>query len=159
MTRKRRLLKIAKWTALTLFVVSLAAWVAAVNYLCAYLFCGTFVGTDNGYYVIGSLPSEPPQLPWPFVSDSKWPRTMWFNERAYDSRSWLRATISYIPEGSMVGIPAWYPIVPLLLATIVLFYADRRRIPPGHCRCGYNLTGNTTGRCPECGTEIGGVKS
>ena len=24
--------------------------------------------------------------------------------------------------------------------------------PPGHCStCGYNLTGNTSGRCPECG--------
>lgn len=25
----------------------------------------------------------------------------------------------------------------------------------GHCRkCGYNLTGNVSGRCPECGTEV-----
>ena len=33
---------------------------------------------------------------------------------------------------------------------------DRRlRFPPGHCqRCAYNLTGNTSGVCPECGTEI-----
>jgi hypothetical protein len=27
--------------------------------------------------------------------------------------------------------------------------------PPGHCqRCGYDLTGNVSGRCPECGTPI-----
>lgn len=28
----------------------------------------------------------------------------------------------------------------------------RSRYPSGHCQsCGYNLTGNVTGRCPECG--------
>jgi len=26
---------------------------------------------------------------------------------------------------------------------------------PGHCRgCDYDLTGNVSGRCPECGTPI-----
>jgi hypothetical protein len=30
--------------------------------------------------------------------------------------------------------------------------AERYKIPPGHCQiCGYNLTGNVSGRCPECG--------
>lgn len=28
----------------------------------------------------------------------------------------------------------------------------RCRIPPDHCqRCGYDLTGNVSGKCPECG--------
>ena len=25
---------------------------------------------------------------------------------------------------------------------------------PGHCECGYDLTGNVTGVCPECGTSV-----
>jgi hypothetical protein len=30
--------------------------------------------------------------------------------------------------------------------------------PPGHCqRCGYDLTGNESGICPECGTETRGL--
>ena len=30
-----------------------------------------------------------------------------------------------------------------------------RRPSPSHCRkCRYDLTGNTSGRCPECGQEI-----
>ena len=37
------------------------------------------------------------------------------------------------------------------LPTIILWRRDRRP-PEGHCQtCGYNLTGNTSGRCPECG--------
>ncbi len=36
---------------------------------------------------------------------------------------------------------------------VYLISAIRRRIPPGHCKkCTYNLTGNTSGVCPECGT-------
>lgn len=40
--------------------------------------------------------------------------------------------------------------------TLIEFIKDRiarqRVAQVGHCfRCGYNLTGNTTGRCPECG--------
>ncbi len=32
----------------------------------------------------------------------------------------------------------------------------RRRFPAGHCRkCGYDLTGNVSGRCPECGMRRG----
>jgi predicted amidophosphoribosyltransferase len=42
-----------------------------------------------------------------------------------------------------------------LLLTVILWFADRRRIPPGHCqKCGYDLTGNVSGICPECGTPV-----
>jgi len=31
----------------------------------------------------------------------------------------------------------------------------RRKYPKGHCQsCGYDLTGNTTGACPECNSEV-----
>jgi hypothetical protein len=37
-------------------------------------------------------------------------------------------------------------------------YVDRynRRIPNHYCPCGYDLTGNVSGACPECGLTIGG---
>jgi hypothetical protein len=51
-------------------------------------------------------------------------------------------------------VPLWFLVV---LAVIPLAWAAlvrrRRRPPPGHCRsCGYDLTANASGRCPECGT-------
>ena len=39
------------------------------------------------------------------------------------------------------------------LPTAYAFYRCRR-VAPGHCpNCNYNLIGNTTGICPECGAK------
>lgn len=56
------------------------------------------------------------------------------------------------PGGAQVFVPLWAPLLAVALPT--LYACCRcRRFPPGHCRkCGYDLTGNTTGICPECGT-------
>ncbi len=57
--------------------------------------------------------------------------------------------------GGRVIVPSWLLLPPALVATAFLWWRDRRRIPPGHCRrCGYDLTGNVSGVCPECGTQI-----
>jgi rubrerythrin len=50
-------------------------------------------------------------------------------------------------------------VVALAVATRLLPLLARR-IPPGHCqRCGYNLTGNVSGVCPECGTQTRGLET
>lgn len=53
-----------------------------------------------------------------------------------------------------INIPLWFVLA--LVATPVVFGAvRRRRIPPGHCqKCGYNLTGNVSGCCSECGLRF-----
>ena len=52
----------------------------------------------------------------------------------------------------------WVCCTPLAfvgIATAAFWYLDRPLPPPGHCqKCGYDLTGNVSGRCPECGTVI-----
>ena len=48
----------------------------------------------------------------------------------------------------------------LLLAAVptLLVWRFAPKFPRGHCqRCGYNLTGLTEARCPECGTEFGRI--
>ncbi len=53
-----------------------------------------------------------------------------------------------------VRLPLWLPMLILAVPTGILFWRDRR-YPPGHCqRCGYDLTGNVSGRCPECGGPV-----
>ncbi len=53
------------------------------------------------------------------------------------------------------SFPLWMSQAVLIAATILLNRRASRRPPPGHCAaCGYNLTGNVSGMCPECGTEF-----
>ena len=53
---------------------------------------------------------------------------------------------------SVLTIPLWMPFVVNAALTLWFWRLDRRRILLGHCQtCGYNLTGNVSGRCPECG--------
>jgi hypothetical protein len=59
----------------------------------------------------------------------------------------------YLADGGSVGVRislAWLALLVLTL-TAVLWVRDRRP-PPGHCpNCAYDLTGNQSGACPECG--------
>ena len=60
----------------------------------------------------------------------------------------------------LVVLPATFHVVLgglqyYIVTKAILSWAQRRRIRPGHClKCGYNLTGNVSGVCPECGERI-----
>ncbi len=55
---------------------------------------------------------------------------------------------------TLIVMPGWLPVVAGLVPVTLFWWRDRR-IPPGHCqRCGYDLTGNVSGRCPECGEPV-----
>jgi predicted RNA-binding Zn-ribbon protein involved in translation (DUF1610 family) len=69
---------------------------------------------------------------------------------------WLHGDGISGPEARCLHIPHWILLFVVATPTTVLFWRDRhRRIPPGHCQtCGYDLTGNVSGVCPECGKPI-----
>lgn len=74
---------------------------------------------------------------WPMVYSDDAPPRWWF--------------LTSVGHSTTQWVPLW---VPLLFAALPTAYAwwRCRRFPPGHCqKCGYDLTGNTTGVCPECG--------
>ncbi len=49
----------------------------------------------------------------------------------------------------------WVSFCVIAIPTAILWYSDRRTVKPGHCpHCGYNLTGNESGVCPECATAV-----
>jgi hypothetical protein len=53
-----------------------------------------------------------------------------------------------------IVVPLWAGLLVFAVPTALLWYRDRRRFPPDHClRCGYDVTGNVSGVCPECGRK------
>jgi len=64
---------------------------------------------------------------WPTYADSGWTRS--------------------------ITIPLVLPLLAILLVSWRLGVIEERRGCSGRCmQCGYDLTGNVTGLCPECGT-------
>jgi hypothetical protein len=75
--------------------------------------------------------------------------------------TWFRSHESGMVNGQVVQhnrwyyVPLWLPLLVIGTPTACMFWRRHRRIPPGHCRrCGYNLMGNVSGICPECGERI-----
>ena len=59
------------------------------------------------------------------------------------------------PYGGSYAIrfPHWF-LAMLLMVLPVLVVRKRLKVRAGHCRnCDYDLTGNQTGQCPECGAK------
>lgn len=53
-----------------------------------------------------------------------------------------------------IVIPFWIPFLLTTVPAAILWLRDRAT--PSHCcqTCAYDLTGNTSGVCPECGNRI-----
>jgi len=56
--------------------------------------------------------------------------------------------------------PFWFPVLGLMVYPFIIFLCGPvkkwRRRRRGRCvKCAYDLTGNVSGVCPECGTKIG----
>ena len=79
------------------------------------------------------------------------PRAHFGHGSPYGWLPWFQAgRLGYGPSFT-IEIPLWVPWLAILFPTLWLWCFDRRHAP-GLCqRCGYDLSGNTTGVCPECG--------
>lgn len=88
-----------------------------------------------------------------------------FKARTYPhtiTNSWLKRLTTGAPATVNTGIISHYvfvPILPLFLGLLVVstivLWLTRARTQVGHCVfCSYDLTGNVTGICPECGNPI-----
>ena len=79
----------------------------------------------------------------------------------YCDEEWCEGTLHWGPIVEVdveplhktATVALWVPFVLIAIPTAFLWRPLRQRPPPYCCqRCGYDLTGNVSGACPECGT-------
>jgi len=69
-------------------------------------------------------------------------------------RSWHGFCFDGRPRRLEVAMPASSLAILSAVLMAISFLALQRRLAQGCHRCSYDLTGNTSGVCPECGTKI-----
>jgi len=123
----------------------------AINYRGYILHYGDYLafGAISGFLVVGG-PSPYPGRGWEWGWN--WMRPVWWYQMGlrlpYVEVSPQQAARKILE----IGVPFWLLFALFVLPTIWMF--RRQRIAgPGCQYCGYDLTGNVSGVCPECGSE------
>ena len=156
MRRRGRVRRVGKWGGLVICALICATWGASLKW--------------QG--VIRTSPHVSWRLSNGYVARSVWGHPLQLGgervrlERAHSRRvrliDWgLGVPVSFQGDFGRsldlraTWIPLWIPLALCAIPTAFLWYCDRRRFAPGHCqRCGYDLTGNVSGRCSECGEKV-----
>ena len=144
-TRCRRL-----WVGSTLSVLAITTWALSVPLHFGYARGRTFVGFWQGCLRVSHYLADGT---WSTRSPSGWsigiapPACTWWPE-VFEEADYHGTFVN-------VGFPLWMPFLVVTLPTLVAWRRYVRAIPPGHCpHCDYNLTGNVSGVCPECGEKV-----
>ncbi len=133
---RHRLRKLTLWTGTLLSLLIAAAFVVSASWAIM-LQLGPF-----GVYVMSGnvmvLLDDPLRYPL-----------------AADHHDWgLRGWNSWRSDPRWVEFPIYVLFAAAALPTLLAWRFWPKPIKPGHCRCGYDLRGNTSGVCPECGVEV-----
>ena len=146
MRRRSRLLRVAKWGGVVVCGL-IASGYALGGYRISW---ADSVGARG--IVIGGGGVQ--------YSSSIWSRYRDPNERGFsirqggtfwNRRAWWPPILTF--RGKIlfsIRIPLWSLLLGTAVPTALLWRLDRRPLP-GHCPCGYDLRGNVSGTCPECG--------
>ena len=138
--RRPRLRRVAKWTGTLICITLVVGGAANLLYSVTWtLPNGSGFGTGSGGVGVSWRALAGRFAPGLTIANADewlfWPPLIIFRDRG----------------GLIIQAPIWFPLLMIGIPTIVCWRLDRRRLPPGYCPCGYDLTGNVSGVCPECG--------
>ena len=133
---KHRVRRLIGWTWLAFTAVLLLLWLLSIPFAFGYVGSWGLVSFESGGFAVYSTGGSIPATGWTGIQRSRW------------------ATIWWIDVPAMIPLmAAWVPAFAAAVPTALLW--TKRKPRPGHCKkCGYDLTGNVSGICPECGTEL-----
>ncbi len=140
-----RLRTLTLWTGSLLSLLIVAAFVAS-----GFWFVAVQAPTPYGpclWLTPGSVTIvlDAPMNEWVFVEHKVYVEP--------EARLWLWTSLKSLAAGSrFVELPLYAVFAAVAIPTLLVWRFGPKPVKPGHCGCGYDLTGNTSGVCPECGT-------
>ncbi len=140
MSKRRR---IVKWIGVGVCVLIFVVWAVSLWWYASFIGDGWGMLCWSGR-ILFAIDDRFAGPGWESVESIwRWSGTNWAHQVP---------RVEWDSHGSCYYIPNWLPFLLVAAPTAFMFYRDRKRIPPGHCKtCGYNLTGAEHERCPECG--------
>ena len=131
-----RVRRIFKRSGLAVCVPLTVTWLLSMFVGFTFPLGGVRVGLGYGTFVFDSL-THPGGFEWSGLSQLH--TLLWLPDGF-----WARNS------GRVEFFPLWIPLAVVAVPTVIAWRRDRGP-KPGHCRCGYDLTGNVSGMCSECG--------
>lgn len=144
----RRFVRWMRWAGPCACIAVLASWAVSITHTAIYVQPGRtwslYMRVAEGQIGLFSQAAPffpPPTYRWhwarsPISADWTW------DVRVLTARDWT------------IIVPFWMPLCGAVALTVLAWWPWKRR-RPGCCRrCGYDLTGNTSGVCPECGRGV-----
>ena len=147
--------RIARWVCAVAAVAMVGLWLFSINRLWEVEYEPYGIGIGNDWSWPGSL-----------AISYATPPTRSLDSKRYDFEDSVRLLPwAYFRRWGgpsrhvrryIVWIPFWIPLSVSLLGSFIL--RPKRRPPHGCRKCDYDLTGNVSGVCPECGEPIQSVE-
>ncbi len=161
--RPSRMRRVAKWVGIGLVVITAVAWTSSMRWHGNWAVSNNLVvSIIGGCICVGDKAPRHGQLHFMRLKFGYSQRVriglhmpFWWFPRKPDQH-YLVVYVGSTRGGKWgVVIPFWIPFLLFVFPTAILWHRDRRTAKPGNCQlCGYNLTGNESGVCPECATPI-----
>jgi hypothetical protein len=171
---RRRSLTVASAVSLLLCVAALVLWLASYAKTFSVRFSRPegelFVLFDRGLVQIDAVRGDTTDSGWGFndfrrMAGWGWdelnmfaPHASWFRSAGFGGESYSRNIgTGFWPMVSLPACVLFFPLWAVVIASLplpIMWAIRRRRRGDRMCcpTCSYNLTGNTSGVCPECGT-------
>jgi len=144
---RHRVRSVFKWVGLIVCIMSVLALLSSLLFSVTMYRSGWGAVLGFGCFTVQTTSAQVgnPQQGWRFAK-----------RRVYQPfvRTWWVKISHPRPELWAVIVPLWIPPFLFGIPTYML-WRRHRRYPTRHCQsCGYDLMGNESGVCPECGREI-----
>ena len=151
MRRRSRVRRGLKWVGLALCAAALGLWVFSMEF---FVLHGPYPMMDHG--VLFAMTRGSALMEAQPGADCYYGGSGMFRSKSRDGPLWVPECTWSRGGHKYLRVPLWMPVLTLALPTGFLWWRDRR-FPKGYCQtCGYDLTGDVSGVCPECGEKIVG---